>query len=114
MSGKTYPSKFMQRILISIKMTSPLSWHGCLSLTRLRNAGCCRPLRVFVLLLLVCVSSFGQTVDVDVAALQKPINIAGIWKFHPGDDLEWAHPQFDDSSWQGLQVPEDWVTAGYQ
>jgi len=25
------------------------------------------------------------------------------WRFHPGDDLKWAEPNFDDSSWLNLK-----------
>ena len=26
------------------------------------------------------------------------------WKYHPGDDLSWAHPEFDDSSWESVNT----------
>ena len=28
----------------------------------------------------------------------------GPWKFHPGDNMEWARPNFDDSSWGSLDL----------
>ena len=28
----------------------------------------------------------------------------GPWKFHPGDNMEWARPDFDDSSWSSLDL----------
>jgi len=28
----------------------------------------------------------------------------GPWKFHTGDDLRWADPGFDDSSWEGMDL----------
>ena len=33
--------------------------------------------------------------------------LTGPWKFHPGDDMAWANPSFDDSSWdtQDLTPP---------
>ncbi len=32
------------------------------------------------------------------------ITLTGPWKFHPGDDLSWASPNFDDSSWGVLDL----------
>lgn len=28
------------------------------------------------------------------------ISLDGLWKFHPGDNMEWAKPDFDDSDWR--------------
>lgn len=55
--------------------------------------------------------------------------LTGPWKFHPGDDMAWASPSFDDSSWgtQDLAPPPGsydpitgssgfvpgWTTQGY-
>ncbi|MGI9293090.1 MAG: diguanylate cyclase, partial [Pseudomonadales bacterium] len=55
---------------------------------------------------------FGQ--NVEIASLQKPVSIAGKWKFHVGDDLAWSQPNFDDSDWDTLQVPQDWGQQGYK
>jgi signal transduction histidine kinase len=30
------------------------------------------------------------------------IELSGLWKYHPGDDLYWADPDFDDSGWDLL------------
>jgi len=40
--------------------------------------------------------------------------LAGSWAFHPGDERNWAGPDFDDSSWVHLQVPLSWGVQGYQ
>ena len=93
-------------------MPLPSARHSCLQLTLLRNAIRIRQLRVFLLLLFVGIPSVAQSVG--LAALQQPIDLTGAWKFHTGDDLAWAHSQFDDSSWQDLQVPEDWGLQGYK
>lgn len=37
---------------------------------------------------------------------QKPVNKA---KFHLGDNMEWAAPAFDDSSWKTLDVTQTWT-----
>jgi Stage II sporulation protein E (SpoIIE) len=30
--------------------------------------------------------------------------LSGLWKFHPGDDLEWARSDFDDTAWGTMDV----------
>lgn len=35
------------------------------------------------------------------------------WKFSPGDDPAWAAPDFDDSSWREIEVPDAWSGEGY-
>jgi hypothetical protein len=32
------------------------------------------------------------------------VELSGLWKFHIGDDLAWAQPNFDDSSWGTLDL----------
>ncbi|HEY2806321.1 MAG TPA: diguanylate cyclase [Gemmatimonadales bacterium] len=40
------------------------------------------------------------------------IDLGGPWRFHPGDSLSWASPEFNDTRWDTLQVPGAWHTAG--
>lgn len=40
-------------------------------------------------------------------------SLAGMWKFQPGDDPAWAEPDFDDSSWDDVEVPGLLQTQGY-
>jgi hypothetical protein len=35
------------------------------------------------------------------------------WKFHPGNDLQWANPTFNDHDWKLLNVSDDWDKQGY-
>jgi sigma-B regulation protein RsbU (phosphoserine phosphatase) len=35
----------------------------------------------------------------DATHLQQPVDLAGTWLLHAGDDPEYARPDFDDSSW---------------
>ncbi len=37
----------------------------------------------------------------------------GLWRFHTGDDMQWANPGFDDASWKLLRSDEDWSQQGY-
>ncbi len=32
------------------------------------------------------------------------VELSGLWKFHTGDDLAWAQPNYDDSSWETLDL----------
>jgi hypothetical protein len=35
---------------------------------------------------------------------QAMIPLTGPWKFHTGDDMRWADPKFDDSSWGTMDL----------
>ncbi len=35
------------------------------------------------------------------------------WLFHPGDNLEFAKPEYNDSSWKSIGVYEPWEKQGY-
>ena len=40
------------------------------------------------------------------------VSITADWRYHPGDQLEWARPGFDDSSWELVDtrlVPAGWA-----
>ncbi len=37
--------------------------------------------------------------------LDRTASLAVTWRFQPGDDLRWAAPDFDDSSWREVRVP---------
>jgi hypothetical protein len=38
----------------------------------------------------------------------------GLWRFHPGDDPQWADPNFDDSSWPLIRSDKSWSDQGYK
>lgn len=40
----------------------------------------------------------------DISADEKIIYISDSWLFKPGDDLKWASPQFNDSTWQKMST----------
>ena len=41
-------------------------------------------------------------------------DLAGLWRFHPGDDSRFASPTFDDSAWPLLRSTQSWATQGYK
>lgn len=82
----------------------------------LRSAGPANRMKniptVLALLLACCgllrAQNFNLTTDrVPVASLD------GLWRFHIGDNLQWADPNFDDSHWSLLRSNEDWGKQGY-
>jgi hypothetical protein len=45
--------------------------------------------------------------------LRKVVSLSGSWKFTIGDDPQWSNPQFDDSDWDQIMVPDSWEKQGY-
>jgi hypothetical protein len=41
------------------------------------------------------------------------IPVGGQWQFHLGDDMAWANPGFDDSSWEQIDVSKPWGDQGH-
>ena len=41
------------------------------------------------------------------------IPLVGPWRFHLGDDPQWASPSFDDSSWELLKADQPWGVQGH-
>jgi sigma-B regulation protein RsbU (phosphoserine phosphatase) len=44
---------------------------------------------------------------------QPVVSLDGEWRFHPGDDLQWADSGFDDSAWPLLRSDQPWSIQGY-
>lgn len=42
------------------------------------------------------------------------VPLDGLWRFHPGDNMAWADPKFDDSDWPLLRSDESWSVQGYR
>jgi phosphoserine phosphatase RsbU/P len=60
--------------------------------------------------LLLGLSSPAQTFD--ASHLGDSIDLAGNWRFHTGDDVRWAQPDFDDSEWQVVSTKKPWSEQG--
>ena len=69
---------------------------------------CVRPLLVFILAAL----SIPGLAHADTLAVQNPgtgsVPLDGKWQFHLGDDLAWANPALDDSSWEQISADTTW------
>jgi hypothetical protein len=48
---------------------------------------------------------------VQVKLGESTVELAGPWKFHVGDDIAWAHPGFNDSSWEEVDLTPDGITG---
>lgn len=63
-----------------------------------------------VLLLLFLIVQVGS---VGAENLKSLANLKGYWKFSIGDDPQWASPNYNDSNWQKVFVPDSWETNGF-
>ena len=50
----------------------------------------------------------------DASSAGGPVTITAPWRFHPGDDRQWAQPGFDDSQWPLLRIDQVWGKQGYR
>ena len=68
-----------------------------------------KPLIRLVLVLPLVMCSFDGVLAQDEPA----VRIDTLWRFTPGDNLEYANPAFDDSGWKELRVDKIWEEQGY-
>jgi len=47
-------------------------------------------------------------------ANDRPIDLSGLHKISPGDDLSWASPSYDDTHWKRIRVPASWQSEGFE
>lgn len=67
-------------------------------------------LKVSILLLF----SIFQVGTIQSENLKSLVNLEGNWKFSIGDDPVRAIPDYDDSDWQNVFVPNNWEDNGYE
>ncbi len=61
------------------------------------------------MLLLACTCATMRAQSFDLVDGRMPVaSLDGKWRFHPGDDMRWADPSFDDSAWPLLRSDADW------
>jgi len=41
------------------------------------------------------------------------VDLKGQWKFSIGDDLKWAKPDYNDETWENINVPSPWENEGF-
>ena len=60
--------------------------------------------------------SHSTTAPISIDVDEERLLVAPVsknWRFHAGDDPNWANPGFDDSSWRILQPTENWDSQGF-
>jgi phosphoserine phosphatase RsbU/P len=90
--------------------TRMLNWTG----SRLRAH--CLTIPLAVLLSLIATHATAQTTPstFDLDKDRNPItSIDTLWRFHPGDDAQWASPSFDDSAWPLVHADRSWTSQGF-
>jgi hypothetical protein len=57
----------------------------------------------------------GSAAPVVVTQLGRAaVPVGGLWAFHPGDDLKWAAPGYDDAGWARVRVGETWEQQDFR
>jgi hypothetical protein len=41
------------------------------------------------------------------------MDLAGTWKFSPGDSPDWSRIEYNDADWESMHVPGNWENQGY-
>lgn len=49
-----------------------------------------------------CITSFAQIFKLDSLPAQQPTYLTNGWKWHAGDNIEWAKKEVDDSQWENF------------
>ena len=71
-----------------------------------------RILFAFLLILSAGASAVSQTFSM-ATGRELVASLDGLWRFHTGDNPNWADPNFDDSSWPLIRSDESWTEQGY-
>jgi hypothetical protein len=59
---------------------------------------------LFIGLLLWVGAASAGTTQIHIAIGQASMPLNGPWKFHTGDNLRWSDPDFDDSTWENVNL----------
>lgn len=67
-----------------------------------------------ILFLLCITSGCGRAQSFNLQTGREPVaSLDGLWRFHTGDNPQWANPGFDDSQWPLLRSDRPWTKQGY-
>jgi diguanylate cyclase (GGDEF)-like protein len=67
-----------------------------------------------LLVLMLCHPTSAVAWEFYIDSLEQPVDATGVWRFHTGDDMAWAEPDYDHSRWDNILVPRDWRRQGYK
>ncbi len=69
-------------------------------------------LTLALLLFAAALQLHAQTFSLETG--REPVaSLDGLWRFHPGDNPQWASPGFDDSNWPLIRADRSWNEQGY-
>jgi phosphoserine phosphatase RsbU/P len=85
------------------------------SATRASETGLQKTIVFFLLvtLLACCGALRAQTFNL-ITGREPVASLNGLWRFHTGDNIAWADPNFNDSGWALLRSDSSWSNQGYQ
>ncbi len=74
------------------------------------------PFRALLLLLAAAAATVHPAAaqPLEVTTLERPVSLAGSWRFQPGSDATWAAPELDDAAWAEIEVPGPWGSQGHR
>jgi hypothetical protein len=64
--------------------------------------------------MLVLLSTLLVTVEGSCQERERRTNLQGYWKFILGDNKKFAKPEYDDSDWEKIYVPDSWQDEGFK
>lgn len=62
---------------------------------------------------LVLLYSLLITLEASCQERERRVNLQGSWKFILGDGKKFARPEYDDSDWEKIYVPNSWQDEGF-
>jgi len=68
---------------------------------------------MLVIRIILIIYLFGHAIETNAGNYRRIQNLRGNWKFNIGDNLDWANPDYDDSSWEEIYVPSAWEEEGF-
>jgi hypothetical protein len=71
---------------------------------RKRSDHLCCGLLAVALIALTSIHGVAATPPVPITLGRSILDLNGPWKFHTGDDATWADPNFDDSTWESVDL----------
>jgi hypothetical protein len=64
--------------------------------------------------MLVLITSVLLTLEASCQERDRRENLQGYWKFILGDNKKFAKPEYDDSDWEKIYVPDSWQDEGFR
>ncbi len=69
---------------------------------------------ILIAMLAICFAPAAQGQFADASQAGAPVAIHAPWRFHIGDDPQWATPGFDDSQWPLIRLDKSWAEQGHK